>query len=280
MVRIVSDTSTLYSTAQAQEAGFDVAPLSVTIAGKSYREFDEISSEEFVAIIRQGNMPTSSQPAIGEVTAMYEKYPEDEILNISMAMGLSGTYNSAVAAAQLCENAEKITVVNTRTLCGPHRYMVEKAVEMAKAGCSLQEILDWLNERMDSAKSFLMPDDFDYLRRGGRLSPLVSYVGKTVKLSPAMTQSDDGCHLIVAGIRRGFVQAIKLVCENLIKHGAGSGAGWRIYISHADAIGKAEQAVEILKKTIPDAYYEILPLSPAFITQGGPCCVAVQIVKE
>ncbi len=37
MVRIISDTSTLYSTTQAREAGFDVSPLSVTIAGKSYR---------------------------------------------------------------------------------------------------------------------------------------------------------------------------------------------------------------------------------------------------
>ena len=44
MIRIVSDTSTLYSTTQAREAGFDVSPLSVTIADKTYREFDEISS--------------------------------------------------------------------------------------------------------------------------------------------------------------------------------------------------------------------------------------------
>ena len=79
MVRIVSDTSTLYSTAQAEQAGFAVSPLSVTIGGKSYREFDEISSEEFVAIINQGHMPTSSQPAVGEVAELYEEYPEDEI---------------------------------------------------------------------------------------------------------------------------------------------------------------------------------------------------------
>ena len=63
MVRIVSDTSTLYSTAQAEQAGFAVSPLSVTINGKSYREFDEISSEQFVSIIHEGHMPTSSQPA-------------------------------------------------------------------------------------------------------------------------------------------------------------------------------------------------------------------------
>ena len=121
MIRILSDTSTLYSTSQAREAGFSVSPLSVTINGNTYREFDEISAEDFTAIIRGGHLPVSSQPAVGEVLELYEAYPEDEIINISMAAGLSGTYDSAVAAAELCDHKERITVVNTRTLCGPHR---------------------------------------------------------------------------------------------------------------------------------------------------------------
>jgi DegV family protein with EDD domain len=277
MVRIVSDTSTLYSTQQAREAGFAVSPLSVTIAGNSYREFDEISSQRFVEIIREGNMPTSSQPALGEVTALYEEFAGDEILNIAMAAGLSGTYQSAESAARLCDNSADITVVNTRTLCGPHRYMVEKAVEMAQAGATKEELITWLNARMDSAKSYLMPADFDYLRRGGRLSPLVSHVGKMVGLAPVMTQTEDGCRLTVAGIRRGYTHAIKYVVDALKKRGVG--AGWRVYISHAAAEGKAQQALKMLKEAMPDAVYEILPLSPAFITQGGPECVAVQYVE-
>ena len=277
MVRIVSDTSTLYSTKQAREAGFAVSALSVTIAGNSYREFDEISSERFVEIIREGNMPTSSQPAIGEVTALYEEFAGEEILNIAMAAGLSGTYQSAEAAAQICEDSDKITVLNTRTLCGPHRYMVEKAVEMAKAGATKEELLTWLNARMDTAKSYLMPADFDYLRRGGRLSPLVSHVGKMVGLAPIMTQTDDGCRLTVAGIRRGFKHAMKYVVEALQKRGVG--AGWRVYISHAAVEDKAQQAMKMLQEAMPDAIYEILPLSPAFITQGGPKCMAIQYVE-
>ena len=277
MVRIVSDTSTMYSTTQAREAGFDVSALSVTIAGKSYREYDEITSNEFVSIIQQGHMPTSSQPALGEVTALYEKYPEDEILNISMAMGLSGTYQSAVAAAELCENADKITVINSRTLCGPHRYMVEQATLMAQEGKSKEEILQWLEKRIDTAKSYLVPADFDYLRRGGRLSPLVSYVGKAANLTPIMTQTEDGCRLTPASIRRGFKHAAKYIAESLQKRGID--ANWRVYVSHAGALDKAEQAVKIMKEMMPDAYYEILDLSPAFITQGGPGCVAVQYVE-
>ena len=277
MVRIISDSSTLYSSRQAREAGFAVSPLSVTIADRSYREFDEINSDEFVAIIRQGHMPTSSQPAIGEVTALYEEFAGEQILNIAMAQGLSGTYMSAVAAADLCDNADGITVVNSRTLCGPHRYMVEQAVEMAKNGATLQELLAWLNPRIDTAKSFLIPADFDYLRRGGRLSPLVSHVGKMAGLAPVMTQTEDGTRLTVAGIRRGFKHAVKYCVEYLQKQGIGK--GWKVYISHAAAPEKAETAIEMLRAAMPGAEYEIVPLSPAFITQGGPGCMAIQYVQ-
>ena len=278
MVRIISDTSTLYSTTQAREVGFAVSPLSVTIAGNTYREFDEISSQQFVDIIKEGHMPTSSQPAIGEVTALYEEFAGDEILNVTMAMGLSGTYASAVAAAELCENSERITVINSRTLCGPHRYLVEQAQAMAEAGETVAAISDKMNELMDGAKSYLVPADFDYLRRGGRLSPLVSYVGQAANLTPIMTQTDDGCRLTIANIRRGYAHAVKFIVKSLEK--AEIGKGWRVYISHAGAPDKAELALKALKEAMPEAYYEILPLSPAFITQGGPGCVAVQYIHE
>ena len=274
MVRIISDTSTMYSTTEAREAGFAVSPLSVTIAGKSYREYDEIDSQQFVDIINQGHMPTSSQPAIGEVTDLYEEFSADEIINITMAHGLSGTYTSAVAAAQMCDHADKISVINTRTLCGPHRYLVEKAVQWAKEGDPREAILEKLNAIMDTAKSYLVPADFDYLRRGGRLSPLVSYVGKAANLTPIMTQTDNGERLTVAGIRRGFPHAVKYIVEQLVK--AGVGAGWQVQISHAGALDKAEQALKSLKAAMPEAEFHIYPLSPAFITQGGPGCVAVQ----
>ena len=241
-------------------------------------EFDEITSEEFVDIIRQGHMPTSSQPAIGEVAEKYELYPEEPIVNIAMAAGLSGTYQSAVAAAELCPNRENITVINTRTLCGPHRYLVELANKMVAEGCTLQELVDNMNEKMDTAKSYLVPADFDYLRRGGRLSPLVSYVGKAVSLTPIMTQTDDGCRLTIASIRRGFPHAVKYITEALQK--AGVGKGWRVYISHAAAPDKAELALTKLKAAMPEAIYEIIPLSPAFITQGGPECCAIQYIKD
>ena len=56
-------------------------------------------------------MPISSQPAIGEVMELYEEFAGDEILNIAMADGLSGTYSSAATAAQMVDHPENITVI-------------------------------------------------------------------------------------------------------------------------------------------------------------------------
>jgi len=277
MAIIISDTSTMYSTSQARDAGFAVSPLAVTIAGESYRELDEMTHDRFVAIINEGHMPVSSQPAIGEVMGLYEEFTGEEILNIAMADGLSGTYSSAVAAAKSCENEAQITVLNSKTLCGPHRYMVERAVKMAKNGSTVSEIVSGMEKLMETAKSFLLPADFDYLRRGGRLSPLVSLVGKTIKLAPVLTQSEDGRQLVMSGVKRSFKQAIAHVIKQLEEHGVG--AGWRIYVTHAACENLALDAQAALREKIPDAEYEIFPLTPAFITQGGPGCIAVQAIQ-
>jgi len=63
-------------------------------------------------------------------------------------------------------------------------------------------------------------------------------------------------------------------------HKMGSGEGWRIYITHAEVQEKAEKAKELLKEVFPKAIFELYPLTPAFITQGDPGCVAVQVIKN
>ena len=93
-----------------------------------------------------------------------------------------------------------------------------------------------------------------------------------------MTQTDDGCRLTVANIRRGYSAAVKYLAETLRKKGIGE--GWRVYISHAATREKVDLTLARLKEALPGAEFEVVPLSPAFITQGGPGALAVQYVKN
>ena len=278
MIRIVADSSSLYSKNEGKEKGISIAPLAVNINGQTYKEFEDINTYEFIEIINKGHIPSSSQPSIGEVLEIYEQYKEDEIINISMADGLSGTYNSACMAKGMAENPERIDVINSKTLCGPHRYLVNLAAELVKQGKTKQEIVNEINNTLEDTKSYLIPHDFDFLVRGGRVSTLVGKIGSAIKLVPVMTMAEDKLSLVKFTTKRTFKSAIKKIVEEMLENNVDSNC--KIYISHACKEDLAEDAKKFIMNSIENADIEINLLSPAFTTQGGPGCVAIQYIRK
>ena len=276
-MKIVTDTSTLFSPKEASELGFTVLPLSVTADGKVYKEYVDIQPSEFIEIVRQGHVPTSSQPSIGEAIEAFES-TDEEIICISMADGLSGTYQSAVGAKNSVENNERITVINSRTLCGPHRYMVKKAVQMQKDGATAQEIIDEMNRLAYSNKSFLIPSDFDFLARGGRLTPLAAKIVGMMKIVPLMTQTEDMKKLESAGMKRTVKKAVQTAIDTFKEMGVDE--NYLISISHAGCEENATKVLNQVHEAFPNTEIELLHLSCAFIVQGGPGCIAIQAVKK
>lgn len=277
MVRIITDSSTLYTVEEGKKMGVDVLPLCVSIGDLEGRDL-QIDMDEFYGQIANGNHPVSSQPPIGEVMEAFEKYPEDEIINISMADGLSGTYQAACGAKASVDNCDNITVVNSRTLCGPHRYMVEKAQKMKEAGKTAKEIIEWLEYASEHQKSFLIPQDFDFLRRGGRLTPMAATFASVLHLKPIMTQTEDGCRLDKYGVKRSFKLAVKSVVDHMKEKGID--ARHIIYVSHARAEEDAKKAIAMIKEHFADVEVKMLELGAAFVTQGGPQCVAIQYIEK
>lgn len=280
MIRIVSDSSTLYSVKEGKERNIDIAPLLVTINHKSYKEFEEITSDKFLSLINEGHMPSSSQPSVGEVLDIYSSYPEDEIINISMADGLSGTYNSACMAARMMDHSDNITVINSKTLCGPQRYMVDTAVNMAESGYSREEIVNTISEMADNSYSFLIPRDFMYLVRGGRLSSLAGHIGGIMKIVPVLALSKDGGSLNKFATKRTFSKAINKICDNMKENFVDK--NYRAYITCSGEENLAISAKKIILESIElnEEDIEIMELSPAFITQGGPGAMAIQFIRK
>lgn len=278
MIRIISDSSSLYSVKEGQANGVIIAPLSVTINGQTYREYEDIKTKEFIDIINKGYIPTSSQPSIGEVLEIYKKYKDDEIINISMADGLSGTYNSACMAREMDDNKERINVINSKTLCGPEKYLVDLAVALNRLGRSRQEIVIEIEKAIKHTRSFLIPQDFGYLERGGRVSRLAAKIGGAIKLVPVVMLDEDGKSLVKFTTKRTFKKAIEKICESMKEDNVDS--SWKIYITHACDEVLAEEAKSIISKNIDNADTDILLLGPVFTTQGGPGCLSIQYIKK
>lgn len=277
MVQIITDSSTLYFVEEARERGFEASPLCVNIGDLDGRDL-QIDMKDFYERIQRGEIPRSSQPPVGEVMDLYEKYKDADIINIAMADGLSGTYQSACGARETMDNKDRITVFNSRTLCGPHRYMVEKAQAMKLAGHTAKEILEWLEYAAERSESFLIPQDFDFLRRGGRLTPMAAALGSVLKLKPIMTQTKDGRKLDKFAVKRTMRSAVQTVIEHLKERHLDH--RHILYVSHADAAEDARAAIASIRAAFADLEIHMLDLGAAFVTQGGPKCVAIQYIEK
>ena len=277
MVQIVTDSSVLYTEEEAKAAGFDVVPLCVSVGDMDGRDL-QINMEEFYGRIGKGEIPRSSQPPIGDVVEVYEKYQDADVLNICVADGLSGTYHGALSARDMVENRDRITVFNSRTLCGPHRYMVEKAQKMKEEGTGIPEILEWLKSAAEKTESFLIPQDFGFLKRGGRLTPVAAALGSVLKLKPVMRLTEDGTRLDKFFVKRTMSAAVSGIMDHMKKKGIDG--RYLLYIVHAAAPKEAGAIREMIEAEFKGIQIQMMDLSPVFVAQGGPGCVAIQYIER
>lgn len=277
MIRIITDSATLWDVEMGKKKGIDVLMLSVTINNKTYKEYEEIDSITFNDLIQQGHVPTSSQPATGYYLDLFEKYADDEILVITMADGLSGTYQSCMGAKEI-SGRDNITVINSKTLSIPQRLLVEKAIEMRDQNHSLEEIVVAMGKMIATSESFLLPQDFDFLRRGGRLTSLAATISGFLKVQPILTQTQEGNRLEKFAISRNFNMGVNKVLNHFKENGIDS--NYHFCISHAFVPEQAEMVATRIKEMFNVVKVEIDNLSCAFITQGGPKCLAIQIIGK
>lgn len=277
MVQIVTDSSVLYTEEEAKAAGFDVIPLCVSVGDMDGRDL-QIDMEEFYGRIGKGEIPRSSQPPIGDVVEVYEKYQDADVLNICVADGLSGTYHGALSARDMVENRDRITVFNSRTLCGPHRYMVEQAQKMKEEGKGIPEILEWLKSAAEKTESFLIPQDFGFLKRGGRLTPVAATLGSVLKLKPVMRLTEDGTRLDKFFVKRTMSAAVSGIMDHMKKKGIDG--RYILYIVHAAAPKEAGAIREMIEAAFNGIQIQMMDLSPVFVAQGGPGCVAIQYIER
>ena len=276
-MKIIADTATLIAPSEGNTHGLTVIPVCVAIHNRTYQDYSEISSSAFIEMIRQGGVPSSSQPAIGDLLDAMDS-SEEEMLVITVGDGLSGGYQTAQGARNLASNPERIHVLDSKTLAGPLRYLAKKAVSLKEQDLSMEQIKANLQWCIDSSVSFVIPEDFDFLKRSGRLTPFTAKVGSTLKLLPILTQTKDRKKICPIGIKRSWRSAVDTVLQQLDKRKIG--ADHLISICHAGVPERAKQVLDQVKERFGTAETEILELSPALTTHGGPGCIVIQAIVK
>ena len=277
-VQITTDSCALLSDREAAELDVIVTPILLNMQDASYRDGIEMKHEEFYRLLRTGVRASTSQPYLGDVVEAFKLglSKASRILHISISEGLSGTYQNALMAARMVDE-KRITVINSKTICGAQKYLVEKAARLAKLGRSLEEINSQLRSSIADMQSFLIAVDFSFIRRSGRLSKTAALIGSILRIKPVLRLNDEGTRIEKYAIARTMGHAVDMITDGIVRRGAD--AMHRFYVCHGDDIVTALKVADRIRERMKGSAIEVLLLSPTMAAHGGPGCITIHHIK-
>ncbi|WP_294378572.1 DegV family protein [uncultured Clostridium sp.] len=270
-IAILTDTNSGMTKEQAESLGVTIVPMPFYINGELYYEGITLNADEFYKHLADHAEVHTSQPAPGEVIKIWEELlkEKDEIVYIPMSSSLSG---SCETAQMLSEDYEgKVHVVNNRRISVTQLQSVRDAVNLANAGKSGAEIKKILEDRQYESSIYVTPDDLDYLKRGGRITPAVASIAKVLNIKPVL--EIQGKKLDSFKKVRGMKQArrvMKTAIHDDIKNRFSNLSKVKVYAAYTSNRELGELWKAELEEEFPGYEIELYPLSLSVSCHIGP----------
>lgn len=280
MFKIITDSTADLPKEYMQEHNVGCLYLSYIVGGETYGGEKELPWKEFYKLMREGNMPTTSQMNPEEVKEYLSEClkADKEILYLAFSSGLSGTYNSARLAAQelMDENPDcKIIVIDTLCASLGEGLMVHKAVTMRDENKSLEEVADWVQNHIQNLVHVFTVDDLYHLYRGGRVSKSTAFIGTLAGIKPKLHVDKEG-HLTVIGKVRGRKKSLTALVDYMEEMmGSYADSNDIFFISHGDALEDAEFVRDQIRERLGIEKCLISHIGPTIGTHSGPGTIAL-----
>lgn len=255
-----------------------IIPIPVILDGKIYNEGIDIEADEYYDLLKKAKeFPTTSQPALGEVMALYEELAGkgyDTVISIHLSGGISGFVSNLEA---IKNEIEGLTVVpyDSKITSMPMGHMVESALQMSDEQKSLEEILRHLDLIRDHTKAYLIVDDLNNLVRGGRLTNGAALIGGLLKIKPILTFEDGKIVLFekIRSSKKAFNRAEDLVGQRNQEFQLPV----KFYVIHANNLAVAQEEKAKLQVKYPEADIEIGHFGPVIGTHLGEKAIGIAI---
>jgi DegV family protein with EDD domain len=261
-VAVVTDSTTYLPAESIERWGIEQVSLYVGWGGEHLPEPD-YDLEEFYARLRDSeDLPSTSQPSVGDFLAVYEPLAEAgrDIVSIHIAAGLSGTYESAREAARVIEDKGhrgRVEVVDGQTGAGGLGCLVLAAAEAAAQGQSQPQVVETVARTREGLDMWFCLDTLEYLRKGGRIGAAQALVGSALKIKPILTFGTEISPVGKVRTKKRAMERMISYLQELHERGA---SGW--IVQHAQSFEDAATLVAEGRK--------IFGTDPLFCTQVGP----------
>jgi DegV family protein with EDD domain len=193
MLRIVTDGAGDIIPSWGREYGIDVIPVNILFGEKSYLQGVELDNEGFYKLVEESKkIPKTSQPSPHQFVEFYRKIAQkgDTILSIHVTAKLSGTYASAVAAAEEVKDDFKVVVVDSALGSLGIGILCREARKLERLGKSVDEIVAYIEDVKKRSRVILTLDTLEYAKMSGRVKTLQAALASVLNVKPIAVLRD------------------------------------------------------------------------------------------
>ncbi|MFL5841483.1 MAG: DegV family protein [Thermoleophilaceae bacterium] len=282
-VTVVTDTTHYLPPAMVAAKGLREVSLYVTFQGRQTRETEimEDTDRFYDAMRSADDLPTTSQPSIGDFLAVWEPLLRDgeDIVSIHLASGISGTYDSALQAkARLVDDGlddGRLAVVDSSTGCGGMGLVLLAAAACAQNGSDVETVSNRARSAREALKMWFCVDTLEYLRRGGRIGGAAALLGSALKIKPILTFETE---ITPVERVRTSGRAFERMVEYMQSRQDDGADGW--VVQHVQAPDVAERMVERGRNVFGSEPLFVSEIGPVIGAHVGPGLIGVGAIPR
>ena len=279
-VRVLTDSSS--DILPGEHEGLVVLPLSVTFGATTYEDGVDLTHERFYELlVEEDELPKTGQVNPFAFAQAIEEAHEagDEVVIVTLSSKLSGTNQSALAAA--AEAKGVVRVVDSLNVCVGERVLVEYALRLVARGLGAVEIADELVRARERVRVVGLLDTLEYLRRGGRISAAAGAVGELLSIKPVIAIEDG--EVVLLGKARGSKNGRNLLNEQ-VRGAGGIDFGMPVALGYAGLSDKLlrkyiDDSRELWAAGFPDGNLPVHTVGATIGTHVGPGAIALAFFR-
>ncbi len=249
-IAIVTDSTADVPAEFLEKYDIHVVPLYVHIGDKFYRDMVELPPNLFYPMLRESvELPTTSQPAVGDFVQVYEKLIAQgkQVISIHISSVLSGTFQSA-SLAKLSVPQGQVEVIDSEAVTLSLGWQVVAAAEAVAKGWEVEDILHLIKEVGSQVKMFAAIDTLEYLYKGGRIGKVAAFLGSMLNFKPIITMENGG--LVPFSRVRSQKQVLRKLVEVAEQDWLKYGKKLRIGVIHTACPEVAQELRQMIKEKL------------------------------
>jgi DegV family protein with EDD domain len=278
-VSVVTDSTACLSAATVERLGITVVPLRVTMGSRTAIDGVSVSSADVARALRSKVAVSTSRPAPAEFAAKYRELLDagaSHVVSVHLSAALSGTWESAVLAAQDFPHGV-VRVVDSRSTAMGLGFAAIAAALRAADGGSAAEVQGAATATVDATSTLFYVDTLEYMRRGGRIGTAAALFATTLSVKPLL-QLVEGQIVALEKVRTSSKALARLV-ELTVR--AAGGRPVDLAVHHVAAAERAAAVEAQLREQLPKlGESQIAELGPVVGAHLGPGVVGTVIVRR